>query len=158
MSITVNHEPLTPADFARADEARDDAQSTPCGVEGCNGSAHDPCEPDSAKWSHEVVKEEFDGRTVEATIWSSRDGIVGDIQYEGYGEMTAADFRAEAYKYEAYPAWLRSMADRMDALSAQAWMEAHPNWDTIRVSEIMSTVPLSVVVLILALIKAAETA
>ncbi|MEB0265898.1 hypothetical protein [Cryobacterium sp. 10I5] len=155
MSNTLIHQPFTEAAH---DAVWADAQNTPCGVEGCNGWTHDPNEADSTKWSHEVVKEIFDGSTVEATIWSSRDGIVGDIQYEGYGEMTADDFRAEADKYEAYPAWLRSMADRMDTLSAQAWMEAHPNWDTIRVSEIMSTVPLSVVVLILALIKTAETA
>lgn len=115
MSITVNHKPLTDTTH---DAARADAQNTACGVEGCNGWSHDPNEADSTKWSHEVVKEKFDGSTVEATIWSSRDGIVADIEYEGYGEMTAADFRAEADNYEAYPAWLRSMADRMDALTA----------------------------------------
>lgn len=92
------------------------AMATPCAFEGCAGIGHDNS-PDPAEWRHEVVTEEFDDGIVQADIsaFTSGDRVMGAIHFNGDGEMTAAEFRAAADNYEAFPAWLRSLADRMDA-------------------------------------------
>ncbi|TFD25872.1 hypothetical protein [Cryobacterium lyxosi] len=93
------------------------AQNTPCKYAECTGEGHEHILPES-DWSHEAVNDSFDGRTVLGSISDRLGTFTGDISFEGTGEMTAAEFRAAADTYEAFPAWLRSMADRMDALTA----------------------------------------
>ncbi|TFC20064.1 hypothetical protein E3O19_01450 [Cryobacterium algoritolerans] len=95
------------------------AMAMPCEFEGCSGVGHDNS-PNPAEWRHEVVSETFDDGIVQADIsaFTNGDPVLGAIHFAGDGEMTAAEFRAAADKYEAFPAWLRSLADRMDALSA----------------------------------------
>lgn len=94
------------------------AEAAPCGFEGCDGLGHDFVE-DPAKWRHEVVAEEWDRGIVQAdiSVFAGRPPV-GSIHFEGDGEMTADEFRQAAEEYEAFPAWLRSLADRMDAQSA----------------------------------------
>ena len=93
------------------------AQNTPCKYPECTGDGHEYIVPES-DWSHEAVNASFDGGIVLGSI-SDRLGIfTGDISFEGSGEMTAAEFREAADTYEAFPAWLHTMADRLDALAA----------------------------------------
>ena len=134
MSTSVIHKPLTDSE---TDKAIAEAQNTPCGIEGCNGWQHEDGVAPSA-WTHEVVKEGFDRKNVTASVWIAEDGKAnGYIDYEANGDMTAAEFRAEADTYEAFPAWLRSMADRIDTLNAQAWIAANPKWKTVPVADVM---------------------
>ena len=134
MSNIINHQPLT-------DSANDrwiaEAWNTPCDIADCNGLQHEAGVP-QPEWMHEVTNEGFDGRNVHASVWIAADGKAhGYMDYEAAGDMTAADFRAEADTYEAFPAWLRSMADRMDVLNAQAWIAANPKWETVPVAGVM---------------------
>lgn len=114
MSTTVIHQPLSDSD---ADRAIAEAQNTPCNIANCNGWQHEEGVMPS-EWSHEVVSDAFDGGTVSAAAVITKGNVTGYLDYQACGDMTAADFRAEADTYEAFPAWLRSMADRMDALNA----------------------------------------
>ena len=93
------------------------AMATPCTFDGCSGIGHDSS-PDPAEWRHEVMAVSFDDGIVQADIsaFTNGDPLVGSITFAGDGEMTAAEFRKTADDYEAFPAWLRSLADRMDAL------------------------------------------
>jgi hypothetical protein len=113
MSTIVIHQPLSPAEH---DIAAAKAQNTPCGIEGCNGFQHEAA-LEAADWEHEVVSERFDSGSVKAGVFLMRGEITADISIESSGEMTAAEFRAMADAYEAFPAWLRSIADRMGELS-----------------------------------------
>lgn len=114
MSTTVIHQPLSDTAW---DKSSADAQNTLCGVAHCDGSQHESGVSPSA-WLHEVVSEKFDGETVSASVTIGNGKIEGFMDYQANGEMTAADFRTEADNYEAFPAWLRKIADRMDALNA----------------------------------------
>ena len=114
MSTTVVHQPLSDKDF---DIDRAEAQNTPCGVTGCNGSDHESRIP-QAEWIHEVVDENFDGNTIFASLSITKGIAAGYMDHAGSRDMTADEFRAAADLYESYPAWLRNMADRLDALAA----------------------------------------
>lgn len=117
----------SPADrFANIDQTRAErateraaAMATPCAFDGCSGTGHDNASWDPAQWRHEVVDESFDGGIVTADISLFSDGspLEASIHFDGDGIMTAAEFRAAADDYESFPAWLRSLADRMDALA-----------------------------------------
>ena len=93
------------------------ARNTPCKYAECTGDGHEHVLPES-DWSHEAVNSSFDGGIVLSSISDRLGTFTGDISFEGSGEMTAAEFRDAADTYEAFPAWLRSMADRLDALAA----------------------------------------
>ncbi|TFC94038.1 hypothetical protein E3T28_15900 [Cryobacterium sinapicolor] len=107
-----------PTDDAPA-ESSDRTWDAPCEFEGCTRRYHDPLQT-RAEWRHEVyVAADFDGGTVEAALSVFSDGRppVGDIHAGADGDlMTAAEFRKAADNYEAFPAWLRSLADRLDGL------------------------------------------
>lgn len=93
------------------------AMATRCTFDGCTGIGHDNSQ-DPAEWRHEVMAVTFDNDIVQAEIsaFSNGDPLEGSISFAGDGVMTAAEFRQAADDYEAFPAWLRSLADRMDAL------------------------------------------
>jgi hypothetical protein len=97
------------------------AQSTECGYEGCDGTSHVGSDV-AEDWQHTVVEDKFNDGSIVATISAVPNSAT---RYEGYldvqwraGTMTAAELRADADAHEAYPAWLRAMADRLDALNA----------------------------------------
>lgn len=102
---------------------------TPCEFTGCSRVYHDPLVP-RTMWRHEVyVPEPFDDGTVDVELSVYTDGRppIGSIHYGDDADlMTAADYRREADTYEAYPAWLRSMADRLDALDGGTQPAATP--------------------------------
>ena len=123
------------------------ARNTPCKYAACDGGGHEYNVPES-DWSHEAVSEYFDGRTIFASISIINGEAAGYMEYEATDGMTAAEFRAEADTYEAYPAWLRSMADRMDALDAKraatsefpavdAWFDSHADIGAVPVADVM---------------------
>ncbi|WP_146072855.1 hypothetical protein [Cryobacterium sp. Y62] len=93
------------------------AQNTPCKYAECTGEGHEYILPES-EWSHEAMNTSFDGKIVLGSISDHLGTFTGYISFEGNGEMTAAEFRDAADTYEAFPEWLRAMADRMDALAA----------------------------------------
>jgi hypothetical protein len=93
------------------------AELTECGVTGCDGTMHDPAQ-DQSEWAHRVADEYFDGSSVEVAIWVEGSTVDASINLRANSTMSADDFRREADIYETYPAWLRSMADRIDALKA----------------------------------------
>lgn len=126
--LTVDGDALTRALTQRSPMSDTSAPSrpswdTPCEFADCTRRYHDPNEA-RTEWRHEVyVAEGFDGDTVQAELSMYSDGRppVGSVDYEGNGDLlTAADFRREADIFEAYPAWLRSLADRLDALDKRA--------------------------------------
>ena len=92
------------------------ARATPCKYADCDGGSHEAVTPPE-EWWHEAVTASFDDGIVTASICDMRGHFEGYIDFEGNGTMTAAEFRTAAIEYEAFPAWLRSMADRLDALS-----------------------------------------
>jgi len=100
-----------------ADRQERIARATPCDFDGCNGVRHE-YGTDQSEWSHTVVAEEFDGGIIDVTITGTATGFTGDIYFGGNGDMTSDDFRQAATQYEAFPAWLRGHADRLDALNA----------------------------------------
>ncbi|TFB46513.1 hypothetical protein [Cryobacterium tagatosivorans] len=125
MNTSVIHKPLT--DSEKVDRAIADAENerlaiqareTPCKYIDCTGNGHEFYAP-VADWSHEAVNATFDGGIVKASISDCSGRFEGDIAFEGDGTMTADEFRTAATEYEAFPAWLRSMADRMDALTTE---------------------------------------
>ncbi|TFC78148.1 hypothetical protein E3O45_05915 [Cryobacterium sp. TMS1-20-1] len=100
----------------------DPAWNTPCEFADCTRRYHDPHDV-RTNWRHEVfVAEGFDEDTVQAELSVYSDGRppIGSIDYMGNGDLqTAADYRREADIFEAFPAWLRSLADRLDRLDEQ---------------------------------------
>lgn len=95
-----------------------DPQNTPCEFADCTHRYHDPKE-DSSRWRHEIFVAKDFGGVVEAAISVYSNGMppVGDICVAtDHDLMTAADYRRIADEYEAFPVWLRALADRMDAL------------------------------------------
>jgi hypothetical protein len=93
------------------------AMATPCDFAGCTGFGHEHIVPVS-EWTHDADST-FDGGiiTVTHSRGSGREHSAS-IYFEGSGDMTASELRHDADKYEAFPAWLRSMADRLDALAS----------------------------------------
>lgn len=101
------------AEWDRLDEI---ARNTRCDIDGCTGRDHeDGVAP--AEWTHTVVDEKFDNGIIEVSISGDASGFIGDICFAGSGEMTAAELRQAADEYEAFPAWLRAHADKLDALN-----------------------------------------
>jgi hypothetical protein len=105
--------PEKEAEYERAVEA---ARAFPCGVAGCNGSQHERG-VDPSEWMHEVVSTMFDSGAMVASVFTDQGTISADLFGAIEGQMTAAEFRVKADEYEAFPAWLRSIADRIDALA-----------------------------------------
>lgn len=106
--------------IAKANRELAEAQATPCDYEGCDGTDHDPCEPPE-KWSHTVVQETFDNGIDGLIVAKPGAGFNGYVDFSNRGddEWSAADFREAAELYEAFPAWLRSIADQIDALNSK---------------------------------------
>jgi hypothetical protein len=101
----------------RYDTARKTAIATDCEYTNCDGTMHDHLAA-PAEWWHWVVAETFDGSSVLLDVSREPDGqYVGNISVESEGDVTAAELRATANTYEAFPAFLRAQADRMDALN-----------------------------------------
>lgn len=144
MSTIVIHQPLSNSEFDIADAK---AQNTPCGIDGCNGLLHEAAVKPS-EWIHEVVAAEFDDGSVKVSLDLNAGDLAGNIYAEFSGVMTAQEFRAMADEYEAFPGWLRSMANQMDAIDGaapaarefprvQAWLNTH-DLENAPVGELMS--------------------
>jgi hypothetical protein len=96
--------------------ADDEAMATDCGFTDCEGTGHDAVVPPE-KWAHRLGHSEFDTATdIEFYQYGSKSPIAV-LAMQADGEMTAAELRADADLYEAYPAWLRARADELDALT-----------------------------------------
>jgi hypothetical protein len=99
------------------DTARKAAIATSCEYANCDGTMHDHL-ASPAEWWHRVVAETFDGSSVMLDVSREPEGkYVGNISFESEGDVTASELRATANTYEAFPAFLRAQADRMDALN-----------------------------------------
>lgn len=93
------------------------AQTTPCAYENCDGTGHDRLGTPK-DWWHRVVSETFDEAMVKWDVSRNPDGeYIGNISMESEGDVTSAELRATADTYEAFPAFLRAQADRLDALN-----------------------------------------
>ena len=109
ISVTSAHEPW--------EIARKAAQSADCGIENCDGDNHDRCDAPE-NWSHRIVAETFDDRSVLLDISREPDGThTANISMESDGDVTAAELRHTADQYDAFPAFLRAQADRLDELN-----------------------------------------
>lgn len=108
----------TDAQRAKADAAWATAREASCTVEGCDGEMHDANAP-ADSWAHSLTDSEFDNGTVKLGLWTTdTKTFTADLNIEGETDaMTAAQLRAEADLYEAYPAFLRAAADKLDALN-----------------------------------------
>jgi hypothetical protein len=115
-NTTENSTPdLEAAASLRADDA---AMATDCGFPDCEGIGHDACTAPE-KWGHRLGHSSFDAVNVEFHRFGSNFPIaVVDMHVDA--EMTAAELRADADLYEAYPAWLRARADELDTLTKNA--------------------------------------
>ena len=99
------------------DSAREVAVATDCGLDNCDGTMHDPLAP-TAEWWHRVVAETFDESSVMLDVSRDPEGnCSGNISIEMEGDVSAAELRATADTYEAFPAFLRAQADRLDKLN-----------------------------------------
>ncbi|MDH6237043.1 hypothetical protein [Cryobacterium sp. CG_9.6] len=94
------------------------AMAVDCGHDGCDGFSHDALD-DPSNWMHSTPDETFDTSTW--MMFMHSDKSMGFYACdEGAGELNAAEIRALADKYEAFPEWLRSLAGRLDSLQG-AW-------------------------------------
>lgn len=57
------------ADLAKHDEARAIAESTPCAIQECDGSAHEPYVA-ADKWMHSLPDVTFDSGAVKLGMWT----------------------------------------------------------------------------------------
>src|SRR5690554_5452916 len=94
------------------------AQQTPCGITDCDGEMYEGnVEP--SDWHHRVLMRKCDNGIIEVEVARKPDGTYeGDIVFGGNGTMTAAELRSAADQYEAFPAWLRAIADDIDTRNA----------------------------------------
>jgi hypothetical protein len=116
-TLTTNAVYFQDDDLEAYDNARKTATATDCGYDSCDGTMHDHLATPT-EWWHRVVAETFDGSSVMLDVSREPDGeYVGNISMESDGDVTAAELRATANTYEAFPAFLRAQADRMDALN-----------------------------------------
>jgi hypothetical protein len=112
--LTANSTPQFDHDaYRRAVRA---AEATECGISGCDGDGHDDGDP--SDWSHRMGHSEFDGAVDVEFRKFPGDRTVAVHAMQADGEVTAAELRADADLYEAYPAWLRARADELDAFRA----------------------------------------
>lgn len=91
------------------------AKNTPCDFDDCDGSLHG-IRDEPADFCHRVFAEAFEG-IVDLSITGTTAGFIGELDFGAEQEMTSSEFRTAADKYEAFPAWLRAQADRLDALN-----------------------------------------
>jgi hypothetical protein len=109
---TENNTPdLEAAASLRADDA---AMATDCGFPDCEHIGHDAFAV-PAEWAHRLGHSAFDAVNVEFHKFGNKSPIAL-VEMNMDAEMTAAEMRADADLYEAYPAWLRARADELDAL------------------------------------------
>lgn len=101
--------------YLRADDA---VMAVDCGFPDCEGLGHEVfAQP--AEWAHRLGHSSFDLVDVEFHRFG-REAPIALLDMHADGEMTAAELRADADLYEAYPAWLRARADELDALTNNA--------------------------------------
>jgi hypothetical protein len=112
---TETHAPK--ADFDAAAHLRADAavMAVDCGFPDCKGLGHEMfAQPE--EWAHRLGHSSFELVNVEFHKFG-REAPIALLDMHADGEMTAAELRADADLYEAYPAWLRARADELDALT-----------------------------------------
>ena len=97
------------------------AKRTPCAYNalGCDGDWHEGGE-DPDHWMHRLAIEKFDCFRAEVFAQNSRcPKFFCDILTDVDTEMSADDLRKDAEAYASFPAWLKSIADRLDHLNAE---------------------------------------
>jgi hypothetical protein len=93
------------------------AKATPCPLQGCDGSLHEPF-VDPSEWSHSLPDRKFDGGAVVVGIWTNDlETFTCEVLTRESSDMTATQLRAMADLYEGYPAFLRAAAVELDALN-----------------------------------------
>jgi hypothetical protein len=98
-------------------QAEERAAAIDCGFSDCEGNGHESLLPPS-EWAHRLGHSSFDPY-VDVEFHKFRaESAIAVLAMHADGEMTAAELRADADLYEAYPAWLRARADELDALNA----------------------------------------
>ncbi len=96
-------------------DTRTRAEATPCVFPECNGDTHDEFEMES-RWDHTLTQSEFDNGLIEARATVRAGVVTADVTLQGfYFDAPSSELREVADRYEAFPAWLRSLADRMDS-------------------------------------------
>jgi hypothetical protein len=104
--------------MTNATHTRTAAEMTKCDYPKCDGFGHEDCLPEP-KWTHNLTAASFDDGIITGQINVVGGTAEGYVDLAGwYGEASSAELRTAADKYEAFPEWMRSLADQIDAFNA----------------------------------------
>ena len=94
------------------------AELTKCEFPNCTGDGHEDNVAPS-QWLHNLSPDSFDNGLITGDIYIVGGVAMGEVDLAGsYTESPSDELRAAADKYEAFPTWLRSLADKIDAHNA----------------------------------------
>ena len=96
-------------------DTRRPAEFTECEFPKCSGDGHDENAPKS-NWSHNLHADKFDVGLITADVLVTGGAAFAEVYLDGhYTDAPAEELRAAADRYESFPAWLRTLADQIDA-------------------------------------------